>query len=289
MKAEVQFFNSQEAAKILGVNVSTIKRWTDEGRLQCVKTPGGHRKFFLKHLAYFLEMNQDKSSKPNLFPMENEEDLRISYYVMKGDFDYLVDYVEENALMCNRERVQQVLNGLYLGQFPLHVIYDRLVTPLLRRLGDRWHNGLISITEEHFATHTVRDAIIRLQGIIRRPTKHLGIAFCLNFSDELHDIALKMVDHILEARGFKILFSGPLTVLDNADDVFSRYRPNRVYVSSTIVENIEKVQKEFDFLCENCMKYDVGLYVGGPGFDFLNISCAKLERRLLTFEETAKY
>ena len=41
MSTEVQFFNSLEAAKILGVNVSSIKRWTEEGKLECVKTAGG--------------------------------------------------------------------------------------------------------------------------------------------------------------------------------------------------------------------------------------------------------
>ncbi|MCB0298451.1 MAG: helix-turn-helix domain-containing protein, partial [Calditrichaeota bacterium] len=50
IKENIQHFNSQEAAKILGVNVSTIKRWTDEGKLQCIKSVGGHRKFLMDHL-----------------------------------------------------------------------------------------------------------------------------------------------------------------------------------------------------------------------------------------------
>ena len=38
MKEEIQYFNSHDAAKILGVNVSTVKRWTDEGKLECIKS-----------------------------------------------------------------------------------------------------------------------------------------------------------------------------------------------------------------------------------------------------------
>ena len=45
LNQEVQYYNSQEVAKILGVNVSTIKRWTDEGKLTCIKTAGGHRPY----------------------------------------------------------------------------------------------------------------------------------------------------------------------------------------------------------------------------------------------------
>lgn len=289
MKSEIQYFNSQEAAKILGVNVSTIKRWTDDGKLACIKTAGGHRKFFLQHLSQFLENNKKETTSASLFPMENEGDLRVGYYILKGDFEYLSDYVEQHAFQCNRNRVQQVLNGLYLGQYPLHVIYDRLVTPVLYRLGEKWHDGKINVTEEHFATQAIRDAIIRLQGIIRRPEQNLGSAFCLNFSDELHDMALKMVDHILESRGFKILFSGQLTVLTGVEDIFANYRPARVYMSSTVVEDVKAVQTEFDLIDALCRKHRVKLYVGGRGFDHLDLSNAQIERRLTSFEETSKY
>ena len=47
--------NSEEAARLLGVNVSSIKRWTDEGKLSCIRTAGGHRKFQMSHLADFLK------------------------------------------------------------------------------------------------------------------------------------------------------------------------------------------------------------------------------------------
>lgn len=33
-----------DAAKLLGVHVVTIRRWTDDGRLAVVRTPGGHRR-----------------------------------------------------------------------------------------------------------------------------------------------------------------------------------------------------------------------------------------------------
>ncbi len=72
MKGEIQYYNSDEAAKILGVNVSTIKRWTEEGRLSCIKTAGGHRKFLMEHLAAFLETNKKKTEKLNCSPLNQQ-------------------------------------------------------------------------------------------------------------------------------------------------------------------------------------------------------------------------
>lgn len=41
----VQYLTPGQAASILGVSPKTINRWTKEGRLPCVTTLGGHRRF----------------------------------------------------------------------------------------------------------------------------------------------------------------------------------------------------------------------------------------------------
>ena len=119
MESAVKYINSQEAAKILGVNVSSIKRWTDEGKLECIQTVGGHRKFLMEHLASFVKKNKKKTSKVNVFTIESSKDLEINYHVLKGDFDFLKSFVLKQVLKNNRDEIQKVLTGLYLGQYPL--------------------------------------------------------------------------------------------------------------------------------------------------------------------------
>ena len=46
-----RFYSTAELARVCGVSISTIKRWTDAGLLRCVRTPGGHRKFRLQDVA----------------------------------------------------------------------------------------------------------------------------------------------------------------------------------------------------------------------------------------------
>ena len=51
----MKYLNSKEVAMIMGVHVSTVKRWTDAGKLPCYQTPGGHRKFILNHINEFWQ------------------------------------------------------------------------------------------------------------------------------------------------------------------------------------------------------------------------------------------
>src|ERR1043166_9611056 len=43
----VELWTSAEVARAFRVGVSSIKRWTDEGELESVRTPGGHRRYSL--------------------------------------------------------------------------------------------------------------------------------------------------------------------------------------------------------------------------------------------------
>ncbi|GAB4372724.1 MAG: excisionase family DNA-binding protein [Calditrichia bacterium] len=282
---EIQYFNSQEAAKILGVNVSTIKRWTEEGKLECIKTAGGHRKFLMEHLAKFLEDYGKKKAKANLFPVEDTTDLELSRHILKGDFPFLQDFLFRHALEVNRVRLHQVLSGLYLGQYPLHEIYDHLLTPVLHRLGDLWEAGQLSVIEEHLAAQAIRDGIIRLQGQIRIPRDKIGTVLCLNLAGELHDLPLKMVDHILEQRGFQVLFSGQITPAAQIDSLFQKWQPQRIYISSTYVEDLPTSQWELDQILEIAHQHGSQVFVGGQGFDRLSFDHPAVVARLSCFEK----
>lgn len=268
---QLSYFNSKEAANILGVNVSTIKRWTEEGKLQCVKSSGGHRKFLMHHLSGFLESNKKRAVKATIFPVDTMEDLQVSRYIMKGDFSYLHKHALELALSFERIRLFKILQGLYLAQHPLPVIYDHFVVPLLHEIGTLWEQGQISVAEEHVASQNIRDLLIRLQAITARPPAEKGTALCLTFPDELHDIGLKMADHILELKGFKVLFSGQITPALSVEHLIKTFHPQRIYLSSTVVKNVKATQKELNQLKSFANQYGFDLYGGGPGFSRLNI------------------
>jgi len=51
-----ELWTSAEVARAFGVGVSSIKRWTDDGELESVRTPGGHRRYSLPALYRFASI-----------------------------------------------------------------------------------------------------------------------------------------------------------------------------------------------------------------------------------------
>lgn len=46
--------STSEAARHLGVSLSTVRRWSDAGHLRGYRTPGGQRRFSVEQLDAFL-------------------------------------------------------------------------------------------------------------------------------------------------------------------------------------------------------------------------------------------
>lgn len=57
-------YTTSEAARRLGVSLSTIRRWSDLGYLRGYRTPGGQRRFSAQQLDDFLASLEDGPLRP---------------------------------------------------------------------------------------------------------------------------------------------------------------------------------------------------------------------------------
>lgn len=51
-----------QAARILGVHATTLRRWADDGEIRCLRTPGGHRRFLEEDLNAFVSAREQPAS-----------------------------------------------------------------------------------------------------------------------------------------------------------------------------------------------------------------------------------
>jgi excisionase family DNA binding protein len=55
----------QRASQLLGVHPSTLRVWSDKGKISTIRTAGGHRRFALKEVRMFAERRQSPHEKEN--------------------------------------------------------------------------------------------------------------------------------------------------------------------------------------------------------------------------------
>jgi len=290
-----KYLNSVEAANILGVNVSTIKRWTDSGRLNCIQTAGGHRKFLMKHINEYLKSNSDDSRKATAIPYDTSEHRQLNHLIQKRDIKELNLHLLNSAIKSQRETVNLIITGLALAQYPVYKIFDELITPVLHKIGEMWEMDRLTIAEEHVASDIVRDSILQIREMTINPNGETRKVFCFALDDDRHDIALKMVQILLEQRGFDVFYSGQSTPADSVEKLISMHKPERVYLSCTYFdpnwtkEQMEAKNAELKVIYGLAKKYNFELLIGGEAFNYLTVETDVVKQRLLSFEEVFKY
>jgi hypothetical protein len=80
-----------------------------------------------------------------------------------------------------------------------------------------------------------------------------------------------MADHLLEEAGYETHFSGQMSPLVKIERIFEKFRPHRLYISVTYIENIESTQQEIDKLFAVAASYNTAVFVGGRGFELLTL------------------
>lgn len=61
-----EWLSLSEACELLEAHRSTVRRWADEGKIPCVRTPGGHRRFPRRELVQYLEAQRSRATVPRL-------------------------------------------------------------------------------------------------------------------------------------------------------------------------------------------------------------------------------
>ena len=77
---EPEWLTLGQAARYLGVAQSTIRKWSDNGRVRVYKTPGRHRRYRLDDLDAFLERSGPEARRGPVVLIVDDDD-RLREYV----------------------------------------------------------------------------------------------------------------------------------------------------------------------------------------------------------------
>ncbi len=198
---ETSYYSAPALAKLLEVNVSTIKRWVDKGILKAEITSGGHRRVSADDLAVFVAKQKKLKKNSYIIGRLAKQSVLSPQHSWEGYYYFLFS----NTSLSSRN----ILEEYFLRGVKLVEIIEQIILPVLAKVGQAWEQGRLSIYEEHRMVFLLRSDLIRLDRMIPAVTSAKSPAVVLAcVKDENHEIPLFLLHLLLKQAGFKTIILG---------------------------------------------------------------------------------
>tara|TARA_Y100001970_G_scaffold292102_1_gene431946 strand:- start:45 stop:989 length:945 start_codon:yes stop_codon:yes gene_type:complete len=263
-------YNSYQIADIIGVNVSTIKRWTNAGKLQCYQTVGGHRKFHLNDISNFLKKNKKYYSDIRLDHLIGGN-IKLIDAINDMNFKYIVSYSFIVLKNGDTKKFISLTNSLILKNYPLYSIFDNILNPVLERIGKEWKKGQLTISQEHLATEIIKKIIANIN-FQHEPKKATQNAFCFTLINDKHDIPLHMGEAIInQAKNIKTYNLGSNLPANDFISLSKKINPDIIFISIIFIENKKRIIEEIELLYQTFKDTKTKIYLRGAGVKKLKL------------------
>jgi excisionase family DNA binding protein len=261
--------STKEVADLLNVAETTVKRWTDEQTLPCIKTPGGHRKFVASDIVAFGEQHQYPLTGliPPPISQKHRDELQLG--VQTQNHQLLAGVFLDAALQGDREDLREILTYLYTNQISFTDIADNIIRRAMEEIGKRWGNGSLEVNQEHRASQAVLEALHQFGPKLHRKSPNGLTAVCSCVEGELHSTGLQCVAYALEAAGWNVYMLGASTPYDTLRSYVNRLRPALVCLSSTNGRVKKEPNGSIRSLTRAVHKWDGVVVVGGQAASHL--------------------
>ena len=288
----MRYLSSKNVAEILGVNISTLKRWTDNGTLTCTKTAGGHRKFTMQNIRDFHKSQESVGKNTNL-GIENRDHKKIYNLINKSDYEGLSTMLADASLESDDLTVSTIITGLYLKGIKVEDICDKVIEPGSMIVENALRQGYLS----HLETFVSRKMITRATEALNQNKPNGSFngktALCVNFEDNLPDLGVVMSEIVLRHSGYNVLNSGSHAELGDLKTIIKKknvdlivfYLCDMQCCMATVKDNIQKTEDQTEIIAKLANSLGVKVIFGGQGLGFLPSVKNHTDHTFLTYNE----
>ena len=210
-------------------------------------------------------------------PEEYRDDTKILAFVSafsshQEERKELISRIQEEVFIllndCNVKGLVDIYEK-YSRLLGLTDFYDKLLKPVMYRIGDLWQKGQLDVATEHASTNTALGLVKiineRITARTKEPSSRYKAVICTP-DGELHGLACNMIESLLLSKGFKVYNISTSIPSDYIIDYIRDLQPDIVLVSITLVENIKSAER---LIHQIHTKYNnkLPVVVGGSAFN----------------------
>jgi len=257
--------NTKQVGNLFGVDESTVRRWALSGKIKCISSAGGHRKFSYNDIVEFA----------------NKKGIELNVSEKEKDFDpsTVIPEIVGYSLKQDYKSVEGLLIELYLSGIQLTSLMDDYIEPVLVSIQNHLDNKKISVAEEHIARKIVSKGLGQFKLSVINTVKDNGISvLTLNLENDIPDLPIDMIQILLEDQGYNVHNCGSHTSIKDIKSLLSKKNYEAIFIylcdrqccTSTLVDNIDKTNSDLEEIVDLSKKYDIKLFLGGPSFENIN-------------------
>lgn len=275
-----------DAAEILGVSVSSIKRWVDDGMLPAVKTSGGHRRIKVSDLLELARggisggINIDFFRKKQATPAHAPDPAAVHRELL------------DHARNCRPLEITQTLDRARMAGMSLQTAGDQVIFPFMDEVGRLWQEGKLDVAEEHLATRALIDAVGRWKEAVgNRPSSGgqlLAVGACPPGDHFM--LGNFLVEIMLLERGWRVLNLGPNTPFDSLAMMARDQRADLVWLTCSHLSDEDAFVTSLETLHSKLKSQGAALFLGGRAlhgavrrrltYDWMGDTLAQMARAL---------
>jgi len=278
-------FTTQDVANILHVDKSTVKRWTDEGKLKCFRTPGGHRKFRSDDLYNFITENNYGNHSVQEIPQLMSDEMIIRSIVHKKEFNILHSVCFSSAIKGKKQEILTLFGESINAGLSVASLFDNVVKPTVKKLGFLLAQEKLSISEFHLAQNVLTSSLNQLNETITKQPRNYKAVVCASIENGKNDIELAAVMTLLEVHGYTAMNLGSGISAEAINQFVVRTKPFAVCLYTSFTENKEQLIVELQKVAELAKSSGSHCIVGGNAFKDLQMNQIDTVQYCATFSE----
>jgi len=238
----------KEAAIMVGVSTSTLKRMCENESIQMIRTPGGHRridKMDLNRVAmrHQLRRQANTSESPIVAPVS-------------------ADQILSSLLEGNAMEVAKLLSGSSNTPFELVQALEDCFVCALWKVGEMWRDKKIDVYQEHICSNAAMTALDYLRQHLQVDASTTRTAVGGSLSPGVETLPSKLVGLSLELVGIRAVDLGGSVPPESLAQAARDLKASVVWVTHTHVCNVESLLFNHQVLREK-LPIETRIVVGG--------------------------
>jgi DNA-binding transcriptional MerR regulator/methylmalonyl-CoA mutase cobalamin-binding subunit len=257
-------FPIRTVSELTGVNSITLRAWESRyGLIEPIRKASGHRLYTQEHIDLInrvvglldrgMRIGQVKAEVLSGAGSESDfADERQNHWrrYVNGMFAAIIRF-DEKALENTYSDA--------LSHYPVRTVTEKLLSPVLKELGERWASGQGSVAEEHFFGFYLRNKLgARFHHRVKNQTGPKLLMACL--PGDLHETGLLLFALDACDEGFQAILLGANMPVEDFPDAIKKTGSDALVLSGTIAPGDDIIKKQLPGLVE---KLQVPVFLGG--------------------------